>query len=303
VALEVAGIKVAPGDLPSLPIDAVVSKGEGRHVDGLIGGAFFDHFVVEIDYDQSRLTFHSPTTFAPPARVQAIPISVEEGHCYLDAVLVLSGGRKMNGRFMIDTGLRNAIAVAGPFGAAHQVPAGLRGNVAVTTGVGLGGESRSTAGRAEALELGPLKIERPIVNVSTDRKGALSAPGHAGILGGELLRRYRAIFDYPQRRLYLIPGKPAAEPYDLDMSGLFVTAHGADLKRFEVLSVVADSPAARAGIAPGDIITSVDDRSASQLTLEEIRRAFLKGEGTEYSLGLKRGDTERKVRLRLRRLI
>jgi hypothetical protein len=138
--------------------------------------------------------------------------------------------------------------------------------------------------------------------LSVDKKGSLASGDFDGIVGGELLRRCRVIFDHPRERLLLEPNAAFAAPFDYDMSGLFLLAEGDDFTRFLVRGVLEGSPSSAAGLAGGDEITSVDGRPAAKLTLEEIRRTLRSGE-REVALGIRRGDKSLTVRLKLKRMV
>jgi serine protease Do len=65
-----------------------------------------------------------------------------------------------------------------------------------------------------------------------------------------------------------------------------------------VTEVVPDTPAAKAGLLRGDVITSVDDKRIS--TPEELREAIRTAEaGTEVTLKVVRGETKKEVKARL----
>ena len=86
------------------------------------------------------------------------------------------------------------------------------------------------------------------------------------------------------------------------MSGLFVTAEGADLRQFQVLRVIDGSPAAAAGIREGDEIVAVDGRPASELSLEALRNRFVEA-GKQRELAVRRGAQTLQVRITLRKLV
>jgi carboxyl-terminal processing protease len=56
------------------------------------------------------------------------------------------------------------------------------------------------------------------------------------------------------------------------MSGLFLVARGDSFQRVVVLSVTQGTPAADAGLQPGDEIRTLDGRRCPGLSLEEARR-------------------------------
>lgn len=102
--------------------------------------------------------------------------------------------------------------------------------------------------------------------------------------------------------MILEPNAQFSESFETDMSGMELLADGEDFSIVLVDDVKPDSPAAKAGVLGGDIITAIDNRQAKEFTLEQIRQMF-KQDGGEYLLNLKRDGTEVQVRIKLRRLL
>jgi membrane-associated protease RseP (regulator of RpoE activity) len=131
----------------------------------------------------------------------------------------------------------------------------------------------------------------------------LSGGDYAGILGGEILRRFTVIFDYSRRRMILEPNAHFDQPHDHDKSGLLWRAVGKSFNSFKVFQVIDNSPAAEAGLREGDTLEAVNGAPAASLTLEQLRRNFAQAEGTEYTLRISREGKPAETKLRLRRLL
>ena len=86
------------------------------------------------------------------------------------------------------------------------------------------------------------------------------------------------------------------------MSGFSLRAYGDDLKTFRVYKVLANSPAAEAGLRVRDVLTNIDGMPASRFTLEEVCQ-MMKQPGREHKLSIKRGKWIGSMRLKTRRLI
>lgn len=72
--------------------------------------------------------------------------------------------------------------------------------------------------------------------------------------------------------------------------GVGITYSGASDNPYTIISVTADSPAAKAGLQPGDVIVAVDGRLVSDLAENESLGSVVSGdEGSEVSITVTRG--------------
>lgn len=302
VSLSLNELKLAKQDLTILPINAAISFSEGRMVDGLLGYDFFNRFVVEIDYANRHINIYEPQTFKYTGEGESILLEIERGNIFVNAGLVLPSGKRVMGRFVVDTGWRSALSLTTPFVQAQKLLVRTQ-TVVATTGVGIGGATTDSVGRIESLQLGRYTIKSPVATFSKSKGGILAEDNMSGILGGEVLRRFKVIFDYPQRRMILESTAHFDEPYEFDMSGLFITAEGKDLKIFKVYKVMTNSPGFKAGLREGDLIEAINNRPAASMSLEQIRQMFKQEAGKKYLLSVRRGDKMLETKIKLRRLI
>ncbi|MCP5112239.1 MAG: PDZ domain-containing protein [bacterium] len=86
------------------------------------------------------------------------------------------------------------------------------------------------------------------------------------------------------------------------MSGLIVSAEGAELDVLRVTHLLENSPAAEAGILAGDIITGVKPHPASALGLNGLNSLFLQ-DGKTFELSLTRNGAPVNARLTTRRAV
>jgi carboxyl-terminal processing protease len=80
--------------------------------------------------------------------------------------------------------------------------------------------------------------------------------------------------------------------------GIEVTQEGGWIK---VISPIDETPAARAGVKPGDLITNIDGASVQGLTLQEAVEKMRGERGTAIKLTIRREGTERPLELTLTR--
>jgi len=123
-----------------------------------------------------------------------------------------------------------------------------------------------------------------------------------GLLGFSFLERFRVACDYPHRVLWLDPVPDfdehrAAEPAQI----------GLQYERLEdavrVVAVIEGSPAAHAGIQPGDVLVSVEGVPAASLGAAELGHRLEGASGSTVTVVTRRGTLEQTHRLKRRRLL
>jgi hypothetical protein len=301
VSFQLPGVELLDQTIAAVSLKSLEPY-EGRAIDGVLGYDFLSRFVVEIDYARKLIHLYDPQSYDYSGSGESFSITLEEGVPHVRAKILLQGRDPIEGKFTVDIGSRGALSLTKPFTEQNQLLESVPKTMRAPFGAGVGGETKQLLGRVKGLWLGRFSIEEPVTGFSQDVRGALASPDHAGLIGGEILRRFTVIFDYSRLKMILEPNERFDEPYEYDMSGLFLIAEGPDFKRFKVHRVLKGSPAAEAGVREGDEMVTLDDRPATEFTLEQIRQLF-KQEGREVQLSIQRGEEQLHFKLKLRSLI
>jgi len=196
--------------------------------------------------------------------------------------VVMPGSEPIEGRFLLDEPHPHCLLFATPFATAHKLPAAaeaLTGRLLEGSATGVGGKTPYRVGRIGALELGAISVARPTAAFADSRAGAFARADIAGIIGGEILRRFRVIFDVPHGQVILEKGRSFAEPIDWTASGLKLKTARGDFHQFEVIEVLETGPGAESGVRAGDRITAIDGKPGSQWTLWDVECLFKQAEG------------------------
>jgi hypothetical protein len=274
----------------------------GHEVDGIIGSRLFDDFVVLVDFEHRVISVFLPTQYKPPAQATVFPVHVDEhGFQFIDATVTLPGIEPVAGRFLIDGGANTYADIYKPFSDAHHLPPPAM-KFLEEPGTSTGGTTQSKDGRADQIEVGPFSIKSPPITFAQDTEGLMASKDYAGLIGAEFMERFTVVFDSPEKQVWLAPNHSYAEPTEYDESGLRIRAEGPDFHRFVVGRILPGSAATKAGIDSGDVIESIDKRSANEMTLTEIR-ALLRKPNAKYSIGILRGSKHFQVDLSLRPLL
>jgi len=180
---------------------------EGHAVDGLLGFALFQAYVVQIDYPAAKLrlfAFDGQPMPRPDRETVRLPLEVSNKNCMITAKITLQKGAKaIPVRLILDTGLDTTVMLTSPFARKHGLLVGK-----ATAGNGLGG-----AVSAREVSISDLAFDRNLhlrniaVRASGDTEGAFSSPDVDGFIGGGVLENFVVTFDYKHRELLLTPRK------------------------------------------------------------------------------------------------
>lgn len=270
-ATTVAEVKV--GDIRLMNEDfGVISFADTRYVfganriDGIIGYPLFKRLVVRVDYEQKRLTFTEPSRFAYQGSGQIVPLD-------FDAHLPLVNGELdgVTGIFVIDTGARSSLLLYGPFVEKNNLRARYKASIEGVTGWGIGGPVRSQIVRVSSLKLGAVEVHNLIARLSLQKSGALTNSNRAALVGPDVLKQFTTTFDYSRKQLIFEKNGNYGKPDSYDRAGMWFGQEG---DHFEVIDVIAGSPASEAGIKVGDQILAVDGQRAAALDLPAVRLKF-----------------------------
>jgi hypothetical protein len=173
----------------------------------------FSRYAVEIDYLGNKISLYDPQTYTYSGAGESIPLTMRGDYLFVSAKIEMPGRPPLEGQFLVDTGGGFVTVILNaPFARSRNLSAPTKRAVLDRSLSGLGGEIRLLVSRATSFALGKLAIPEPIVYVSQDRGGALASPDFDGVIGGEILRRFKVIFDYARRRLILEPNAHYAQP-------------------------------------------------------------------------------------------
>lgn len=296
VSVSLPGVALLDQTIYVLPLEPLSAI--GREIDGVLGNDILKEFVVEIDYSAKTINLYVPQSYQHSGFGEIIPLMMDEGLPFVRASVTPEGRAPIEAKFEIDSGSTGAILLNTPFVEKHKVLASVPKTIQTNIG-GVGGMAKTLIGRVNSLRLGQFVIDHPITRFSQATRGDYASSKYDGLIGGEILRRFKVTFDYSRRQMILEPNPYFAEPYEIDMSGITLAVDGDNLL---VDDVDENSPAAEAGVVGGDILVAINGHPVAETSLDQIRTMFMQ-DGKEYLLSLRRNGKVVQVKLRLRRLI
>ncbi|PSR56963.1 peptide-binding protein [Adhaeribacter arboris] len=262
----------------------------GVPIYGILGYQFFNSFAVQIKYSELRVVaqnfkdFKYRKSYGTP-----IPITIEGQKPYLTTVAQLEEPRKIPVKLIIDTGAGHALSLEQESNAAIKVPSP---SITAQLGKGLSGTINGQLGRIRSFTLKNYNLNNVLTSFPNyqDVGAKVYLVPRNGNIGNELLKRFDIVFNYRQQLMYIRPNRYFRDPFEHDMCGLDVIASGKDYQRYIVNFVEPDSPAADAGILPGDEVVSINMTPASAMSISKMDRLFHFKPGYNILLGIQRGE-------------
>ena len=203
VTFDLPGVTLQnqPVEVVSLDLDRYL----GFRVDGILGYDFIRRFVVEISYAENLINLYDPAAYIPKTSAKSVPITLlEDTLPAIHARVTLADGMAVEGLFTVDTAAGQSITFSAPFVRAHRLLA--KGKTTDTMSIGLEGQSPQRIGRIHNLQIDEFQISNAVAGFSQATKGPLAGNDvGAGLIGGEILRRFNITLDYAHKRLLLEP--------------------------------------------------------------------------------------------------
>lgn len=278
----------------------------GVQAHGILGSEIFNRFIVEVDYDQKLLRLYNPQDFKLPKGFKKIPITLENFRPFITASVKQDNGKTAEVKLLIDTGASSALFLDA---SRHQDIDLPKKTIDHTLGRALAGVIEGKIGRVKRFKLGKFKFRKVTTSfpenwlLAKRNKGEYDAGPRHGTVGSEILSRFRVIFDYHEKVMYLKKGTDFSDNFKFNAAGLNVLATGEELNSYFVTDIIADSPAVKADLHKGDEIIAINGKPAFFYTLTDVNAIFRGPRGTLLVLIIRRDGQLIKKELRLKPLI
>ncbi|WP_168171416.1 aspartyl protease family protein [Lacimicrobium sp. SS2-24] len=226
--------------------------------DGVIGHDMMRHFAWEFDAAANEIVI-SNERYQPEQNAQHIALTSFMNKIRVDGKLTFNDSHIVEGEFIIDTGSRHYVKLSSAYPKENEVE--IASTRVRAADFGLSGKAEHDRVTLPSLSLGDVKIENVKINL---------IPGDDEddwwVIGNALMNQFKTVIDYPNEAFYLIPQKPFVTDYNLVGLELRKIRSG----EFVVRYVFPDLPASHTDIQVGDLITSIDGRSAKHISLSEF---------------------------------
>jgi len=253
--------------LPGLDVDSlnfhvndydILTSVYGEKVDGIIGYSFFSRYIVQINYDSSRISVYTLGNFRYPKGgymirpvIASLPII---GAQVRDA-------RDIFARFYFDTGAGLCSLLSTDF-VTDSALLDSRKKVYYTSAQGLGGKATMRLTTLRDLRVGPYRFHKVPTYIFDDQYNVTSYPNLGGLVGNDILRRFNVTLNYDRRAIYLVPNSHYRDLFDYSYTGLGLYWMNGEVR---IGDVMKDSPAEKAGFKEDDIVLSVGNNFSNNI--------------------------------------
>src|SRR5258708_262725 len=273
--------------LPGLTVDSlnfhvndydILTSVYGEKVDGIIGFSFFSRYIVQINYDSSRVSIWTNGSFRYPKGgymlrpvIASLPILGAE----------VRDAQKIYARFYFDTGAGLCSLLSTDFVTDSNL-LDTHKKTFYTSAQGLGGKAMMRLTTMKELRLGPYRFRNVPTYVFDDQYNVTSYPNLGGLVGNDILRRFNVILNYDRRIIYLLPNShyPDQLHYCYSGMGLYWRNWGV-----RIGDVMKEFPAEKAGFKEDDIVLSVGNNFSNNI---QVYKTMLQNTGDKLKLIINR---------------
>lgn len=259
-----------------------VQKRLGIRIDGVIGWEILSQHAVRLNYDTMRLEIYDNKRFDYELSVGSYPVEVQGTVIFTNVTVAFKSSNTFTGKVMVDTGSGNTISFNTPFTEENDLLAEMDTYYERETQSLSTISSRIYNTMLANLSISDYKFTAVPASIAITETGALSWSGIMGILGNDVLKRFNIFIDLQQQRMSLEPNRLYHEMFEVNCSGVELVMDDA-FQRVIIDHVYVGSPAYEAGLKVSDEIVQINEASASDFQLQQIR-SMLSQDGKEVEI-------------------
>ncbi|MGI9550948.1 MAG: aspartyl protease family protein [Aurantibacter sp.] len=316
--------------------DLNFSPALGVPVHGIIGYDLFRDFIVDVNYASKTIKFYDPPsyTYKDHKKAETLPLSIMNRKAYIDGQLFLKEESELPVRLLVDTGSSDAIWLFED--EAIDIP---DKNYDDFLGKGLNGSIFGKRTKVNSINLGPfvLKDAKAAFPDMKSFRSIKNLGDRNGSVGGEILKRFNIVFDYPGNKITFKKNGNYKAPFHYNLSGITLQhdgvryvsesiANGIGVVKSEdrnfgdveilfenrtklslvpeivVSGIRAGSPAHEAGLREGDVVLAVNGKSVHRYKLQEVMHMLDEREGKRVRVMIERSNNDMQFSFTLKKM-
>ncbi len=309
VAFVTPGIHVKIGKIEAKRLGAVILQDQqtnlsayaGMPIHGLIGFDFFNSFTVKTSIQYGYMICSDKRYELSKKRNIRIPVSLEKRRPYCSVNILTHEGKTYLLKLLIDSGGEHTLALETWENNSFPLP---DSTISGYLGMGLEGRIRGYFGRIKELKIQQLSIRNLLTSfpVFEDVGEKVSrSVARNGSLGSQFLQYYDVVYDYKRGYIALSPYFKELPEIEYNMSDIEIVATGEQYNQYKISKITGSR--SDEDLQEGDILFSLDSKSASVLRLDEIYQILRSGNGKRIPITVKRNNRIHKTEIRLEKKI
>jgi len=315
----------------------------GVPIHGIIGYDVFKDFIVEVNYSSEKIKFYDPKTYKyrKCRKCTDLPLTFRNNKPYIDVSVAIEENTEPDipVKLLIDSGGSDALWLFEEKEKRITIPEKKFDDF---LGRGLSGSIYGMRSRVKKFNIGKFSFENAKVAFpdSTAITYVKNFKERNGSIGGEILKRFKVIFDYGSKRIRFRKSRYFSDPFKYNMSGIELQHNGmrviqevkqrnstlqtnygrqtgpSDInvvfehynsfslvKAYEIAEIRKDSPAEKVGLREGDVIVSINGKVVDKMSLSKVSGILQGKENKRMRLKVLRGETVLKFEFRLKEVL
>lgn len=311
--------------------DLNFSTSLGIAVHGIIGYDVFKDFVVEANYGKQYLKLYPPKNFnykESKRKSETLPLTIIGKKAYVNGAVTKEDDTEIPVKLLVDTGSSDALWLFNDVEKGLEVPTQ---HYEDFLGEGLNGSVFGKRTRLKGMRIGSFYFDdaKAAFPYKESFQAIKDLSNRNGTVGGEVLKRFNIVFDYPGNKISLVKNSNYNEPFQYNLAGIDLQHNGVryisesivdsrnvvkpghskstfgnvqillqDRTRLSLVPEIvvsgirAGSPAAEAGLKEGDVILAVNGKRIHNYKLQEILQMLNEREGKRVKVLIERYDRD-----------
>ncbi len=308
----------------------------GFPIHGIIGYDFFKDFILEINYAQKVIRVNDPDQYVYKKCKNCYQTKIgfrnQRKRPFLKAKYK-SGEKLIDINLLLDSGSGSSLWL---FENKNKGIVVTKDSFRDFLGKGFNGDIYGQKTKIEELHIGDFKLKEVTTSFpdSVYIQG-ISSEKRQGSLGGNVLRRFNLIVDYPNERISFKKNGFFSKPFHYNMSGLTIQHTGFTAvtdysekdrvylginkkiskktlelsnlfvlrPNYEISDVRPNSPADLAGLKKGDVILEINGKKGYEYKLSDLNELFYYEEGKKIKMKIRRLGIEIRYQFILKKVI
>lgn len=309
--------------------DLNFSTSLGIPVHGIIGYDVFKDFVVEVNYAKQFLKLYNPEDYeyGDSKRMETLPLTIIGKKAFVDGAVTKEDNTEIPVKLLVDTGSSDALWLF------HNPELGLEipnQHYEDFLGKGLSGSIFGKRTKLKGMRIGSFQFNEAKAAFPYEESfyAIKNLGDRNGSVGGEVLKRFNIIFDYPNNKISLTKNSNFNNPFQYNLAGIDLQHNGVRyisesitdsrgvvdsesnksfgnvqilmtnrtrlslVPEIVVSGIRAGSPAAEAGLKEGDVILAVNGKRIHDYKLQEILEMLNERKGKRVRVLIERYDKD-----------